>query len=130
MIFGASIKGGALGALYVLAIGTLAGTGFGALGVMIALRARNASTVQGIFPLVFVVLFVSSAFFPANLLSAPADVIAAYNPLSYIAEGMRQPIAFDNALAPVLEGLAAAAGVALAATGLSVLALRGRLRAT
>jgi ABC-2 type transport system permease protein len=129
-IFGATIKGGALGVLYVLAIGTVAGTGFGALGVMIALRARNASTVQGIFPLVFVLLFVSSAFFPANLLSPPADVVAAYNPLSYIAEGMRQPIAFDNALAPVLEGLAAAAGVTLAAIGLSVLALHGRLRAT
>jgi ABC-2 type transport system permease protein len=129
-IFGASIQGGVLGVACVLAIGTVAGTGFGALGVMIALRARNASTVQGIFPLVFVVLFVSSAFFPAKLLSAPADLIAAYNPLSYIADGMRQPIAFDNALAPVLEGLAAASGVALAAIGLSVLALRGRLGAT
>ncbi len=128
LIFGAEIKGGPLGALYVLAIGVVAGTGFGALGVMLALRARNASTVQGIFPLVFVILFVSSAFFPADLLSAPADTIAAYNPLSYIAEGMRQPIAFHNAAGPVLEGLAAAAGIAAAAIGLSVLALRGRLR--
>ena len=127
-IFGASVKGGALGVLCVLAIGVVAGTGFGALGVMLALRARNASTVQGIFPLVFVVLFVSTAFFPANLLSAPADVIAAYNPLSYIADGMRQPIAFGNALTPLLEGLAAAAGIALVATSLSVLALRGRLQ--
>ncbi len=127
-IFGASIKGGVLGVLCVLAIGVVAGTGFGALGVMIALRARNASTVQGIFPIVFVVLFVSSAFFPANLLSFPADVIAVYNPLSYIADGMRQPIAFGNELAPLLEGLAAAGAVAVVATGLSVLALRGRLR--
>ncbi len=127
-IFGASIKGGVLGVLCVLAIGVVAGTGFGAIGVMIALRARNASTVQGIFPLVFVILFVSSAFFPANLLSAPADVVAAYNPLSYIAEGIREPIAFGSALAPVLEGLLAAAGIALTAVALSVLALRGRLR--
>ncbi len=127
-IFGASIKGGVVGVLCVLAIGIVAGTGFGALGVMIALRARNASTVQGIFPLVLVVLFVSSAFFPANLLSPPADVVAAYNPLSYIADGLHQPIAFGNALGPMLEGLAAAAGVALAATYLSVLALHGRLR--
>jgi ABC-type multidrug transport system permease subunit len=127
-IFGASIKGGAVGVLCVLAIGVVAGTGFGALGMMIALRARNASTVQGIFPLVLVILFVSSAFFPANLLSPPADVVAAYNPLSYIADGMRQPIAFGNAMAPLLEGLAAAGGVAIAATSLSVLALRGRLR--
>jgi ABC-type multidrug transport system permease subunit len=127
-IFGASIKGGGVGVLCVLAIGIVAGTGFGALGVMIALRARSASTVQGIFPLVLVVLFVSSAFFPANLLSSPADVVAAYNPLSYIADGLRQPIAFGNALGPMLEGLAAAAGVTVAATSLSVLALRGRLR--
>ena len=95
---------------------------------MIALRARNASTVQGIFPLVFVVLFLSSAFFPRELLQRAGRRIAEYNPLSYIADGMREPIAFGNALGPVLEGLAAAAGVAVAAIGLSVLALRGRLR--
>jgi ABC-2 type transport system permease protein len=112
LVFGAEIKGGPLGAL----------------GVLIALRARSASVVQGIFPLVFVVLFASSAFFPADLLSSPADAFAAYNPLSYIADGMRQPIAFGNELAPVLDGVAAAAAVAGAAIGLSLLALRGRLR--
>jgi ABC-2 type transport system permease protein len=41
------------------------------LGMLLAFRAKNASTVQGIFPLVFVVLFVSSAFFPRDLLSRP-----------------------------------------------------------
>ncbi len=128
LVFGAEIQGGALGVMSVLAIGIVAGTGFGAIGVMIALRARNASTVQGIFPLVFVILFISSAFFPENLLSAPADAVAAYNPLSYIADGMREPIAFANRAGPVLEGLAAAAGVAAVAVTLSVLALRGRLR--
>jgi ABC-2 type transport system permease protein len=128
LVFGAEIQGGVLGVLCVLAIGVLAGTGFGALGVLLALRARSASVVQGIFPIAFVVLFISSAFFPANLLSSPADAVAAYNPLSYIADGMRQPIAFGNALAPVLEGLAAAAAVAGAAIGLALLALNGRLR--
>jgi len=128
LAFGASIKGGVLGVACVLVIGTIAGTGFCALGVLIALRSRSASTVQGIFPLVFVVLFISSAFFPLELLSSPADVVAQYNPLSFIADAMRQPIAFGNALAPLLEGLAAAAGIALAATSLSILALHGRLR--
>ena len=128
LAFGAEIKGGVLGVLCVLAIGIVAGTGFGAIGVLIALRARSASVVQGIFPIVFVVLFISSAFFPAELLSSPADTVAAYNPLSYIAEGMRQPIAFSNELRPVLEGLVAAAAVAGAAIGLSLQALRGRLR--
>jgi ABC-2 type transport system permease protein len=130
LVFGAGIAGGAPGLLVVVLIGVVAGTGFAALGVLIALRARNASTVQGIFPLVFVVLFVSSAFFPRALLSHPADWVAAYNPLSYIADGMRDPIISSVSAAPVLEGLAAAAGVTVAFVALSVLALRGRLGET
>ena len=130
MIFGVEPKGGVLGLLLVLVIGVLAGAGFGALGVFLALRARNASTVQGLFPIVFVILFASSAFFPADLLSSPADVVAAYNPLSYIADGIREPIAFGRAAAPILEGIAAAAGLTALTVGASVLALRGRLGET
>jgi ABC-2 type transport system permease protein len=128
LIFGAHVEGGVLGALLVGLIGVTAGIGFGAIGVMLALRAKNASTVQGIFPIVFVVLFISSAFFPRGLLSSPADVIADYNPLSYIVDGMRNPIVSAVSATPVLEGLAAAAGVTLVAVALSVLALRTRLR--
>jgi ABC-2 type transport system permease protein len=128
LVFGAHIAAGVPGVLVVLLIGVVTGTGFTALGVMIALRARNASTVQGIFPLVFVVLFVSSAFFPRKLLSHPADWVAAYNPLSYVAEGIRDPIISSITATTVLEGLAAAVGIAAAGIGLSVVALRGRLR--
>ncbi|MEA2219777.1 MAG: type transport system permease protein [Solirubrobacteraceae bacterium] len=128
LAFGATIKGGVIGVLCVFVIGIVAGTGFGALGVLIALRSRSASTVQGIFPLVFVVLFISSAFFPLDLLSAPADVIAKYNPLSFIADGMRQPIAFANDASTVLVGLLAASLLTAASIALSILALRGRLR--
>jgi ABC-2 type transport system permease protein len=127
LLFGASIQAGPLGVLSVVAIGIVAGTGFAAIGILLALRARNASTVQGIFPLVFVVLFVSSAFFPENLLSSPADTIAAYNPLSYVAEGMREPIAYGTDVVPVLEGLAAAAGITAAAVAACLASLRGRL---
>jgi ABC-2 type transport system permease protein len=128
LIFGAHIAGGVAGALVVIAIGAVAGTGFGAIGMTLALRARNASVVQGIFPLVFVVLFVSTAFFPRALLQSPIDTVARYNPLSYIADGMRNPIISTISVTPVLEGLAAAAGVVLVAGALSVLALRTRLR--
>lgn len=128
LVFGAHIEGGVAGVLVVALIGMVAGIGFGAIGVMLALRARNASTVQGIFPIVFVILFMSSAFFPRGLLASPVDEIARYNPLSYVAEGLRDPIISSVSAAPVLEGLAAAAGIAAVATWLSVAALRGRLR--
>jgi ABC-2 type transport system permease protein len=128
IVFGVSIHGGVPGVLLVLGIGALAGTGFAALGVLIALRARNASTVQGIFPLVFVILFVSSAFFPRALLQAPANWVAEYNPLSYVADGMRDPIIGSISATPVAEGFAAAALLVAGFVGLAVLALRGRLR--
>jgi ABC-2 type transport system permease protein len=129
-IFGAHIEGGVAGVILILGIGVLTGTGMGAIGVFIALRAKSASTVQGIFPLAFVVLFVSSAFFPSKLLKAPADTFAQYNPLSYIADGMRDPIISSVSAGPVLEGFAAAAGVAAVGTTLAVLALLGKLRET
>ena len=128
LIFGAHIAGGVPGALLTILIGVVAGTGFGALGVALALRARSAATLQGIFPLVFVILFISTAFFPRGLLEAPIDTIARYNPLSYLADGLRNPIIHAVQAKPVLEGLAAGAGITLFATLLAVAALRGRLR--
>jgi len=128
LIFGAQIRAGVPGALLVLVIGVLAGTGFAALGVVLALRARNASTVQGIFPLVFVILLVSSAWFPRELLQAPADWFATYNPLSYIAEGMRDPIISSVSARSALEGVASAAALTTVFVALAVWALRGRLR--
>jgi ABC-2 type transport system permease protein len=128
LVFGAHIKGGVLGVLCLLAIGVIAGVGFGAIGQAIALRARSASTVQGIFPLVFVVLFVSTAFYPEALLGSPVDVIADYNPLSYVVDGLRDPIISSTTARPVLEGLAAAVGIVAVFGSLSLVALRGRLR--
>lgn len=126
--FGASIKGGVVGILVVYLIGIIAGVGFGAIGQAIALQAKSASTVQGIFPLVLVVLFASSAFFPRNLLSSPVDVVAKYNPLSYIADGMRNPIIDGVSSTSVLEGIASALLVVAGAGAIALLALRGRLR--
>ena len=128
LVFGAHVAGGPAGALVALAVGVVAGVGFGALGIALALRARSAATIQGIFPLVFVILFVSSAFFPRGLLESPIDTIARYNPLSYVANGMRSPIIDAVHAAPSLEGLAAGAGVTVVACALAVAALRGRLR--
>ncbi len=127
-LFGASVKGGVPGVLVVYLIATVAGVGFGAIGQAIALRAQSASSVQGIFPLVLVVLFASSAFFPKALLSSPADTVAKYNPLSYIADGIRTPIIDDVGSTATLEGLAAAVLVVLVAGTVALLALRGRLR--
>jgi len=128
LIFGSGIADGIPGLIEVYLIGAIAGIGFAGIGVTLALRAGNASTVQGIFPLVFVVLFLSSAFFPPNLLTSPADVIAKWNPLSYIANGLRAPIIGASGTSNVLEGFAAAIGLALFFGLLATWSLRGRLQ--
>ena len=128
LIFGAHIEGGVAGAVVAVVIGSIAGIGFGALGVALAMRAKSASTLQGIFPLVFVILFLSTAFFPRALLEAPINTVARYNPLSYLADGIRDPIISSISAKPVLQGLLAGVAITAIAGGLAVAALRGRLR--
>jgi ABC-2 type transport system permease protein len=81
-----------------------------------------------VFPLVFVILFLSSAFFPENLLLEPAKSIAEWNPLSLIADGIRDPIISDVSLRPTLEALAGIALIAGIGSALSVWGLRSRIR--
>jgi ABC-2 type transport system permease protein len=130
LIFGAHIKGGVPGALLVLALAGLAAMSFGGLGAALALKAGRASVVQGIFPIVFVILFLSSAFFPRHLMEEPASTIAGWNPLSLIAGALRHPIIDGVELHAIGTGLAGVGIVAAIAWALSAWALRARLRAS
>jgi ABC-2 type transport system permease protein len=130
LICGAHIEGGVAGAFIVLALLALAATAFGGLGAALAIRAGRASVVQGIFPIVFVILFLSSAFFPRALMKEPARTIAGWNPLSLIANGVRHPIIDGVSLHSIGTGLAGIAIVAAIGWGLTALALRSRVRAT
>ena len=129
LVFGAHIEGGVLGVVIVLALLALAAMAFGGLGAALALKSGRASVVQSIFPLVFVVLFMSSAFFPRQLMEEPASTIAKWNPLTLIAEGLRGPIIGDVTLDAIGKGLAGIAIVGVLSALLSALALRSRLRA-
>ena len=128
LIFGAHIEQGVPGALLVIALVTAAAVAFGGLGAAIALRTGKASVVQGLFPLVFVILFLSSAFFPANLILEPAKAVATVNPVSLIVEGVRDPVISSLTVSALAQALAALAGVAAFSMWLSSRALRYRLR--
>jgi ABC-2 type transport system permease protein len=128
LIFGAHIEQGVPGVLLVIALVTASAVAFGGLGAAIALRTGKASVVQGLFPLVFVILFLSSAFFPANLILEPAKAIATVNPVSLIAEGVRDPVISSLTTSALAKALLAILGVAALSTWLSSRALRYRLR--
>jgi ABC-type polysaccharide/polyol phosphate export permease len=107
---------------------TVTATAVGGIGAAIALRTGNASVVQGLFPLVLVILFLSSAFFPVELMIEPAKTIAEYNPLSFIAEGVREPIVSGIDASHTAAALLTIAGLASLGLVLSARALRHRLR--
>jgi ABC-2 type transport system permease protein len=129
LLFGARIEGGVPGAVLILVMTPLIAGAFGGLGAALALKAGRASVVQGIFPLVFVILFLSSAFFPRNLLNQPAKGIADLNPMSLLAEGLRGPIIDGVTLEAIGKAAAGIGIVGAIGVGLSALALRARLRA-
>ena len=120
LVAGASIKAGVLGALVIFALFFLIVLGFGAVGVFMALRTGSGEAVQGLFPLLFVLLFLSSMSMPRNLIEIGwFRTVATINPVSYLVEGIRSVIiagwdgealalAFAVALAVVVVGLAGA----------------------
>jgi ABC-type multidrug transport system permease subunit len=129
LIGGARIEGGVAGVLVVLVLLSLACIAFGGLGAALALRSGRASVVQGIFPLVFVILFLSSSFFPRELMQEPARSVAAWNPLTLIIDGLREPVIAGLSLGKLGTGLAGIAIVGVLAAALSAWGLRSRLRA-
>ena len=128
LVFGAHIKGGVVAFVLVVLLSALCAGAFGAVGAALALRTGTASVVQGIFPLVFVILFLSSAFFPRSLLLEPSHTIADWNPMSLIAEGLRDPVIYGLSWSALGKGLGGIAIVMAIGAAWSASAMRRRLR--
>jgi ABC-2 type transport system permease protein len=87
---GVHIDAGVPGALLILLLAVLIATGWGALGLWLALRTGSGEGVQSQFPLLFFATFISSMNLPRNLIEVTwfRDVATA-NPVSYMIEGLR-----------------------------------------
>jgi len=128
-VFGARYQGGIAGVAFAICIAAIAAGGMAGLASAIALRTGSLSLLQNLFPIVFVFLFTAPAFFPRALLGPTLRHIAVFNPLTYVVEGIRGALHASAALGDPWQGLVAATGLLLVTTTLSVLAMRGRLRA-
>jgi ABC-2 type transport system permease protein len=90
---GVTFVTGVGGALVLLALSVLISFAFASLGGLLALRFGTGEAVQGIFPLLFVTLFLSSSSLPRNLIKTSwFRDIATYNPISYLLEGLRSVV--------------------------------------
>ena len=109
----------------MVVLGLLIALAFASLGAYIGLRTGSGEAVQGIFPLLFVFVFLSSGSLPRNLIEQDwFRTIATYNPVSYLFEGLRSLVLFgwDG------EALALGFGIAAVIAVLSVLGAQRALR--
>lgn len=131
LVAGADMKAGAGGVLVLIALSVLISVAMAGIGALMGARTGQPEAVQGVFPLLFVLLFLSSANLPRNLISVDwFREVATYNPLSYLVEGLRSLIitGWDGAALAKGFGLAAVIGVlAFAAAGRT---LRTRMERT
>lgn len=90
LAFGAHFEAGPAGVLVLFALSAMVGISFGSIGLAIGLRTGNGEAVQGVFPLLFVLLFLSSGSLPRNLIENDwFQTVATINPVSYLIEGFR-----------------------------------------
>ena len=125
--FGARIEGGAAGVAILLLLAALLSVAVGGFGVTLALRSGSSEAVQGSFPLVFALLFFSSAFFPRETMTGWFRAVADANPISYLVEAMRGQVVFGVEARPTLIGFGVGAGLVAVALTASYRALLRRL---
>ena len=124
---GVRLESGILGAIVLLVLATVIAIAFGALGAFFALRTGSGEAVQGLFPLLFVGLFLSSMNMPRNLIEIDwFRITATLNPVSYLIEGARSLIitGWDAQALGLAFGVAAALGACSLAAGAWALRLR------
>lgn len=128
LLFGAAPEGGVPSALAIILIAAALSLSMGGLSVMVALRTGSPEATQAMFPLTFIAIFVSSAFFPTELMNGWYQTAAEANPFTLIIDPTRR-IAIDGfSFADLGQALFWIAVVGVFTLGLSYRAYLRRLR--
>ena len=128
LVFGNGLAAGPAGAVVLVALSLTISLAFGCIGAFVALRSGNGESVQGVFPLFFAALFLSSMALPRNLIESDwFRTVADWNPVSYMLEGIRSLVIVGWDTEALALGFACAGGVALIALVGASSALRTRM---
>ncbi len=128
---GVSFASGVGGAFVLLALSIVISFAFASLGGLLALRFGTGEAVQGIFPLLFVTIFLSSSSLPRNLIKATwFRDIATYNPVSYLLEALRSLVITGWDAQALALGFGFAGALLVISLGLSQSAMKTRLGRT
>ena len=131
LIFGAHFDAGRAGIPGVLVLGGLVAVVFGAIGCAVALKTGSGEAVQGMFPLFFMFIFLSSSSLPRNLLKTGwFHAVATWNPVSYLIEGFRSLYIFGWDGPALVRAFAVTFGLGVAAFAAVSWAMNSRMQRT
>ena len=126
--FGNGLAAGPGGVLVLLLLSLTITLAFGCIGAFVALRTGSGEAVQGVFPLFFAALFLSSMSLPRDLIETDwYRTVATWNPVSYMLEGIRSLFITGWDAEALALGFACAGGLALIALIATAAALRTRM---
>ncbi len=128
---GVDIATGVAGIVVLLVYAAIVSLAFGALGAFLAFRTGSGETIQAMFPVLFVFLFISSMNAPRDLIDVEwFQTAATLNPVSYMIECVRSLIIEGwNAQALAL-GFGFVIAIGVVALALASRALRTRMTRT
>src|SRR3990172_2771045 len=128
---GVRFESGPAGIAVLLVYGAIVSLSFGALGAWLAFRTGSGETIQALFPVLFVFLFISSMNAPRNLIGVDwFRTAATLNPVSYMIECVRSLIIEGWNVQVLLLGFGFVILIGLVSLALAARAMRLRMTRT
>jgi ABC-2 type transport system permease protein len=131
LIAGVDLASGTAGGVVILALAAVIAAAFGMLGAFLALRTGSGESVQAMFPVLFVFLFISSMNTPRDLIEQDwFRALATINPVSYLIEAVRSLIITGWDGQALALGFGVAALLLVLSTALATYSLGRRMERT
>ena len=131
LIAGVTFASGPLGIGVLVVYGAIVSLSFGALGAWLAFRTGSGETIQALFPVLFVFLFISSMNTPRDLIGVDwFRTAATLNPVSYMIECVRSLIITGWDLQALALGFGFVIALGVISLALASRALRTRMTRT
>ena len=125
---GVRFETGPLGVLLFVALAALWSLAFAGFGYAIALKTGNPAAVNSSFLLFFPFLFLTTSYVPRDQLSGWLDNVAAWNPVTYLLDGLRTLMMRGWEWDTLGKAVLAVAAVGVVSMWMCFGALRGRLK--
>jgi ABC-2 type transport system permease protein len=126
--FGVRVEAGPIGIVVLVLYAMTLGVAIGGFATALAFRLSSIESIAGLFPLAFVLLFGSSAFFPTSAMEGTFRTFARHNPVSVMIDGVRHQVITGLDWSQAAVSLGIAVGLCACTATLANVALRGRIK--